>query len=157
MSKNKWIDIRLKTLGKTKGGLAKALGITRNASITDIINGSRSLNAKEIPALSRYLELPLSEIYSQLNIKSPSFNENPGGQFQHAGSMNSIQKQQSISTEAVYEALEFLQSLYGADKPPKEEVMKVAERMEFIANSVGSSVVDSNLAAYAYNTLKQSQ
>lgn len=53
---NEWIDRRLNELGKSKGDLAKALGLP-NPRITEIIQGRRLVALKELPPLARFLEM----------------------------------------------------------------------------------------------------
>ena len=49
-----WIRIGLKRTGKTRSGLAKALGRSPSA-VTDLLNGHRRLRADEIAIVSEYL------------------------------------------------------------------------------------------------------
>lgn len=56
-----WIEERLRALGKPKNGLAKVIGQSE-ARATGIIKGTRQIKARELPAISRYLELSVSEI-----------------------------------------------------------------------------------------------
>ena len=49
-----WIRWALIETGKTRSGLAKALGRSPSA-VTDLLNGSRRLRAEEIPIASEYL------------------------------------------------------------------------------------------------------
>jgi transcriptional regulator with XRE-family HTH domain len=49
-----WIRQGLKDTGKTRSGLAKALGRSPSA-ITDLLNGSRRLRAEEISVIAEYL------------------------------------------------------------------------------------------------------
>jgi hypothetical protein len=60
-----WIEARLRELGKPKNGLAKAIG-QGEARVTGIINGSRQIKSRELPAISHYLEMPLTEIMKRL-------------------------------------------------------------------------------------------
>ena len=55
-------DIRrgLKKPGKSKSGLAKALGLWPSA-ITALLNGQRELKAREVPIAAAYLELDVPE------------------------------------------------------------------------------------------------
>ena len=46
----------LQRTGKSKGGLAQALGL-RNSAITEIIGGDRNIRAEELPVIVEYLEL----------------------------------------------------------------------------------------------------
>jgi len=53
-----WLEDRLKALranGKSKGGLALAMGV-RNSAITEIISGKRKIAANELPKMAAYLE-----------------------------------------------------------------------------------------------------
>lgn len=54
--RNQWIADRLEELGKSKAGLADAVGLPR-PRITDILRGDRAVKASEIPPMARYLEL----------------------------------------------------------------------------------------------------
>ena len=49
-----WIRIGLKRTGKTRSGLARALGRSPSA-VTDLLNGHRRLRADEIATVSEYL------------------------------------------------------------------------------------------------------
>src|ERR1700685_730147 len=49
-----WIRAGLKDTGKTRSGLAKALGRSPSA-VTDLLNGSRRLRAEEIAIAAEYL------------------------------------------------------------------------------------------------------
>ena len=49
-----WIRSGLKRTGKTRSGLAKALGRSPSA-VTDLLNGNRRLRADEIATVSDYL------------------------------------------------------------------------------------------------------
>ncbi len=49
-----WIRAGLKHTGKTRSGLAKALGRSPSA-VTDLLNGHRRLRADEIPIVAEYL------------------------------------------------------------------------------------------------------
>lgn len=56
----KWLDRRLTDLkekGKSKTGLAKALGVNKNR-ITEMIKGTRDIGGDEVRPLARYLEWP---------------------------------------------------------------------------------------------------
>jgi hypothetical protein len=52
----KEIEAGLQKPGKSKGGLAKALGRAAPA-VTGILNGSRQIKARELPIIREYLEL----------------------------------------------------------------------------------------------------
>lgn len=58
---NDWIERRLAELGKNKSGLAKALGLP-NPRVSEILSGIRQIQVKEIPALSRFLEMDGGEL-----------------------------------------------------------------------------------------------
>ena len=49
-----WIRDALKETGKTRSGLARALGRSPSA-VTDLLNGSRRLRADEIAVVAAYL------------------------------------------------------------------------------------------------------
>lgn len=55
-----WIIRGLKKPGKTRSGIAKALGL-RPSAITDLLSGSRRLRASEIPIIASYLEISPAE------------------------------------------------------------------------------------------------
>lgn len=52
-----WIDARLKDLGKSKAGLARALGVGP-ARINEIVSGERRIQLGEVDPLARFLEWP---------------------------------------------------------------------------------------------------
>ena len=56
-----WIRAGLKRTGKTRSGLAKALGRSPSA-VTDLLNGSRRLRAEEIAIAAEYLGVVHGEI-----------------------------------------------------------------------------------------------
>jgi len=56
-----WIEERLRELGKPKNGLARAIGQSE-ARVTGIIKGTRQIKARELPAISHYLELSVDDI-----------------------------------------------------------------------------------------------
>lgn len=55
-----WIVRGLSKPGKSKSGLARAIGRSPSA-ITDLLSGSRQLKASEIPTIAAYLEVAPSE------------------------------------------------------------------------------------------------
>lgn len=66
MRKNKWIKDRLEELGKKSNGLARALKLP-SPRITDIINGTRRLQASEVPPLAAFLELSENDVLARFN------------------------------------------------------------------------------------------
>jgi phage repressor protein C with HTH and peptisase S24 domain len=62
---NRWIGDRLKSLRKTKSGLAKALGIDP-ARVSEIIGGRRNVQVTELPIMAAQLEMPTEELVSRL-------------------------------------------------------------------------------------------
>jgi hypothetical protein len=58
-----WLSDRLKDLpGKSKSGLARALGIAPSR-ITEILNGERQIQAHEWQPMARYLDWPLDRLH----------------------------------------------------------------------------------------------
>lgn len=66
----KWIDQRLRQLGKTKMGLAEALGL-EPARITEIIQGKRAVKVSEIPRMARHLDMDAGAVLAALAGESP--------------------------------------------------------------------------------------
>src|SRR5579871_261126 len=62
---NRWIGDRLKSLRKTKSGLAKALGIDP-ARVSEIIGGRRNVQVTELPVMAAILEMPTEELVGRL-------------------------------------------------------------------------------------------
>lgn len=62
---NRWIGDRLKSLRKTKSGLAKALGIDP-ARVSEIIGGRRNVQVTELPIMAAQLEMPTEELVGRL-------------------------------------------------------------------------------------------
>lgn len=52
-----WIAAALLKRGKSKGGLASALGL-HQSQVTRILDGSRQIKASEVPVMAEYLEEP---------------------------------------------------------------------------------------------------
>lgn len=87
---NRWIGDRLKSLRKTKSGLAKALGIDP-ARVSEIIGGRRNVQVTELPVMAAILEMPTEELVGRLvsrrqarraadDSESPSYGlSEPGG------------------------------------------------------------------------------
>lgn len=67
--RNQWIADRLKELGKSKAGLADALGLPR-PRITEIMKGDRVIKAAEILPLARYLELDPGYVLLRITSKT---------------------------------------------------------------------------------------
>src|SRR5277367_83690 len=62
---NRWIGDRLKSLRKTKSGLAKALGIDP-ARVSEIIGGRRNVQVTELPVMAAILDMPTEERVGRL-------------------------------------------------------------------------------------------
>lgn len=62
---NHWISDRLRALRKSKGSLAKALGIDP-ARVSEIIGGRRNVQVGELPLMADFLEIPTAELVSLL-------------------------------------------------------------------------------------------
>jgi len=62
---NRWIGDRLKSLRKTKSGLAKALGIDP-ARVSEIIGGRRNVQVTELPVMAAILEMPTEDLVGRL-------------------------------------------------------------------------------------------
>lgn len=62
---NEWIGERLRALKKTKGSLARTLGIDP-ARISEIIGGRRNVQMAEIPQMAEMLEISTSQLVALL-------------------------------------------------------------------------------------------
>lgn len=60
-----WIEKRLNVIGRTKAGLAAALGVSR-PRVSEIVNGKRKVQEEEIAKLARYLQLPTAVVVARL-------------------------------------------------------------------------------------------
>lgn len=72
---NAWISDRLRSLKKTKSGLARALGIDP-ARVSEIIGGRRNVQLAELPRMAEILEMPtaqLVELLTPRNGMTPRF------------------------------------------------------------------------------------
>jgi transcriptional regulator with XRE-family HTH domain len=58
---DKWIEDRLAELGKTKAGLAKALGVPA-PRVSELLRGRRNLMASDVLPMAEYLECSVNEI-----------------------------------------------------------------------------------------------
>ena len=58
---NKWLQDRIKALGKTQTGLGELLGLSR-ASMTKLINGTRLIKAAEVATIARFCEWPENKV-----------------------------------------------------------------------------------------------
>jgi repressor LexA len=75
----KFIQARLEKLGKSKGGLAIAMGL-RNSAVTEILAGEREIKARELPALVSYLELNQVPVMGRIGagaVIEPEFEQVP--------------------------------------------------------------------------------
>ena len=61
----RWIQGRLKDLGKTQSGLAAHLGLA-SARITEILNGERNVRLAEAIQIAEYLEIPFNDLAHRL-------------------------------------------------------------------------------------------
>lgn len=60
MSKH-WIEQKLIEIGRRKSDLAEALQINRSR-VSELLHGRRRLSIQELPAISRFLEIPVAEV-----------------------------------------------------------------------------------------------
>lgn len=58
---NRWIEARLKALGKSKKGLAEHLDVQKSR-ISEILKGDRRVHTTEVPLMAEYLEMSEQEI-----------------------------------------------------------------------------------------------
>lgn len=56
-----WIEERLIEIGRRKSDLADALQINRSR-ISELVHGRRRISVHELPTISRFLELPVTEL-----------------------------------------------------------------------------------------------
>jgi plasmid maintenance system antidote protein VapI len=66
----KLIEQALKKPGKSKSGLARALG-RQPSAVTDILKGGREIKARELPIIAEYLELRVPE-YNEVAKPTPA-------------------------------------------------------------------------------------
>jgi hypothetical protein len=69
-----WLDQRLEELkpqGKSKSGLARALGLP-SSRVSEIISGVRAIKAKELRPMADYLEWPMDALAANINTGKPS-------------------------------------------------------------------------------------
>jgi len=76
---NRWIGDRLKSLRKTKSGLAKALGIDP-ARVSEIIGGRRNVQVTELPVMAAILEMPTEELVGRLVSRRQAQRASGGGE-----------------------------------------------------------------------------
>ncbi|MDY0242468.1 MAG: helix-turn-helix transcriptional regulator, partial [Rhodospirillaceae bacterium] len=62
---NEWIGERLRSLKKTKSGLARALGVDP-ARVSEIIGGRRNVQVSELPRMAEILEMPAAQLIELL-------------------------------------------------------------------------------------------
>ncbi|HLN24390.1 MAG TPA: S24 family peptidase [Patescibacteria group bacterium] len=62
---NEWISERLRSLKKTKSGLAKTLGVDP-ARVSEIIGGRRNVQVSELPLMAEVLEMTTTELVDLL-------------------------------------------------------------------------------------------
>ena len=67
---NEWISERLRNLRKSKGNLAKALGIDP-ARVSEVIGGRRNVQVSELPLMADFLEITTAELVSRLAARRP--------------------------------------------------------------------------------------
>ena len=58
---NEWIGERLRSLKKTKSGLARALGVDP-ARVSEIIGGRRNVQVSELPRMAEMLDMPAAQL-----------------------------------------------------------------------------------------------
>lgn len=63
MSKH-WIEQRLQEIGRRKAELADALEIDRSR-VSEVLGGRRRIAVNELPKVSRFLRIPVSEVVRQ--------------------------------------------------------------------------------------------
>ena len=74
---NQWISDRLRSLRKTKSGLAKTLGIDP-ARVSEIIGGRRNVQVSELPLMAEVLEISTTDLVDRLaSRRSPRPNPAP--------------------------------------------------------------------------------
>lgn len=66
MQPQPWIKERCKELGKTLAGLGQALGGLHSSRVTEIMAGTRRVQAGEVRPMAAYLELPYEVVYNRL-------------------------------------------------------------------------------------------
>jgi SOS-response transcriptional repressor LexA len=59
--RNKWLQDRIKELGKTQAALGRLLGLS-SASMTKMVSGDRRIAAREVPIVAQFLEWPESTL-----------------------------------------------------------------------------------------------
>lgn len=67
--RNEWLDQQLRGLrsvGKSKTGLAKSMGWA-SARVTEVINGQRRVKAEEVPKIAEYLGVPAQVVLEKLS------------------------------------------------------------------------------------------
>ncbi len=75
---NQWIGERLKSLHKTKGAMARALGIDP-ARVSEIIGGRRNVQVAELPVMAEILEIPTEELVGRLVSRRHRSRKDGGG------------------------------------------------------------------------------
>lgn len=56
-----WIERKLKEIGRRKSELADALRIDRSR-VSELLHGRRRISVRELPTISRFLEVPIAEL-----------------------------------------------------------------------------------------------
>lgn len=72
MQPQPWIKPRCKELGKTLKGLGEAMGGLDGSRITEIIAGTRRVDAQEVQPMADYLQLSYEVVYGRLFGSVPS-------------------------------------------------------------------------------------
>lgn len=71
-----WIEMGLAQPGKSKGALAKAMGVSASA-VSLLLQGRRQIKAQELPLIAEYLELPVPVQHNPQQSHSQKKNSRP--------------------------------------------------------------------------------
>ena len=63
---HQWLDDRLEALGRKKSELAEAMGVSPTR-ISELLNGRYKVPVARIPAMSTFLEMPVTLLVARLN------------------------------------------------------------------------------------------
>ena len=80
IKRNAWLARRLKEIGETQAALAEVLGIGR-PRVSELIAGSRTIRMHEWPVLSRFLRIPITELF---DLATGDVGYSPGGVLESA-------------------------------------------------------------------------
>ena len=64
--RHQWLDDQLEKLGRKKSELAEAMGVSPTR-ISELLNGRYRVPVARIPAMSKFLEMPVSLLVARLN------------------------------------------------------------------------------------------